>query len=147
MLNSDIIYLQCAKMTLFFNLQILEQDTHCNAEYMVEALHKFYLGITIPKNIREKYKPLARLKAGSSFLLRPKDFFDNRGVDSAYRAQYIRLAGLRNYTNYKTYGTRSLDLTLYPDIDFDKIKSNPLLIIANKQIKFIHEEVTNGTKL
>jgi len=139
-LNSGIIYSQCAKMTLFFDLQILEQDTRCNPEYMVEALRKFYTGITIPKNIREKYKPLPRLRAGGSFLLRPKDFFDNTGVDSAYRAQYIRLAGLRNYTQYKTYGSKSLDLTLYPDIDFVKIKSNPLLIIANKQIKFIHEE-------
>ena len=127
-------------MTLFFNLRILEQDTQCNAEYMVEALHKFYRGVTIPKNVHEKYKPLPRLRTGSSFLLKPEPFFKNTGIDSAYRAQYIRLAGLRNYSLYKTHGIKSLDLTLYPDIDLAKIKSNPLLIIANKQIKFIHEE-------
>lgn len=128
-------------MTLFFNLKILEQDTQCDAEYIVEALHKFYLGVTIPKNVHEKYKPLRRLRAGSSFLLKPEPFFKNVGIDSAYRAQYIRLAGLRNYGLYKTHGIKSVDLTLYPDVDLQKIKSNPLLIIANKQIKFIHEEI------
>jgi len=128
-------------MTLFFNLKILEQDTQCDAEYMIEALHKFYLGVTIPKNVHEKYKPLRRLRAGSSFLLKPEPFFKNTGIDSAYRAQYIRLAALRNYGLYKTYGIKSVDLTLYPDVDLNKIKSNPLLTIANKQIKFIHEEI------
>ena len=127
-------------MTLFFNFNILLRDTLGDAEYMVEALRKFYKGITIPKNIHEKYKPLPRLRAGSSFLLKPDQLFNNTGVDSAYRAQYIRLAALRNYGLYKTYGIKSVDLTLYPDIDLNKIKSNPLLIIANKQIKFIHEE-------
>jgi hypothetical protein len=128
-------------MTLFFNFNVLLRDTLGEPEYMVEALRKFYLGITIPKNNHEKYKPLTRLKAGSSFLLQPKPFFNNTGIDSAYRAQYIRLAALRNYGLYKTYGIKSVDLTLYPDIDLNKIKSNPLLIIANKQIKFIHEEI------
>ncbi len=127
-------------MTLFFNFNVLLRDTLDDAEYMVEALRKFYLGITIPKNKHEKYKPLPRLKAGSSFLLQPEPFFNNTGIDSAYRAQYIRLAALRNYGLYKTYQIKSVDLTLYPDIDLNKIKSNPLLTIANKQIKFIHEE-------
>ena len=127
-------------MTLFFNLKILEQDTKGNAEYLVEALNKFYKGITIPKNKQEKYKPLPRLQAGSSFILKPKPFFDNTGIDSVYRAQYIKLAALRNYGLYKTNGIKFVDLTLYPDIDLNNIKSNPLLIIANKQIKFIHEE-------
>jgi len=128
-------------MTLFFNLKTLEQDTKGNSEYLVEALYKFYRGITIPKNVHEKYKPLPRLKAGSSFLLQPELFFKHTGTDSVYKAQYIRLAGLRNYGLYKTYGIKSLDLTLYPDISINNIKSNPLLIIANKQIKFIHEEI------
>jgi hypothetical protein len=128
-------------MTLFFNLKTLEQDTKGSSEYLVEALYKFYRGITIPKNVHEKYKPLPRLKTGSSFLLQPESFFKDTGTDSVYKAQYIRLAGLRNYGLYKTYGIKSLDLTLYPDINITNIKSNPLLIIANKQIKFIHEEI------
>jgi hypothetical protein len=127
-------------MTLFFNFNVLLRDTLGDPEYMVEALRKFYKGITIPKNKYEKYKPLPRLRAGSSFLLKPELFFKHTGIDSAYRAQYIRLAALRNYGLYKTYQIKSLDLTLYPDIDLNNIKSNPLLIIANKQIKFIHEE-------
>jgi len=127
-------------MTLFFNINVLVRDTLGDPEYIVEALHKFYCGISIPKNKHEKYKPLQRLRAGSSFLLKPEPFFKHTGIDSVYRAQYIRLAALRNYGLYKTYQIKSVDLTLYPDIDLNNIKSNPLLIIANKQIKFIHEE-------
>lgn len=134
-------------MILFFNLQVLEEDTKCNPDYLVKALYYLYKGVTIPKSSKQTYKPLKRLTAGKSFLLNPEPFFNDKSVDSVYKAQYIRLAGRRDFNLYKQYGIKSLDLTLYPDIDLTAIKSNPLLIIANKQITFIHEEITNGIKL
>ncbi len=127
-------------MVLFFNLDTLEQDTHGDPEYLVQALYKFYKGRHIPKHSQEQYKPLKRLKAGTSWLLNPEDFFNDKTVDSAYRAQYIRLAGRRDYQQYKIYGTKSLDLTLYPDINYKVISTNPLLTIANNQIYFKYEE-------
>lgn len=127
-------------MTLFFNLRVLEEDTGCDPVYLVIALQKFYKGITIPKYSREQYKPLKRLSAGSSFILNPEPFFNDKSVDSVYKAQYIRLAGRRDFNLYKQYGIKSLDLTLYPDLDLKNLKSNPLLTIANKQIQFKHEE-------
>lgn len=127
-------------MTLFFNLKILEVDTKCDPEYMVQALFQFYKGITLPRHTRQRYKPLKRLTSGTSYLLNPESFFNDKSVDSVYKAQYIRLAGRRDFNLYKQYGIKSLDLTLYPDLDLTAIKSNPLLTIANKQIKFKHEE-------
>lgn len=127
-------------MVLFFNLDTLEQDTHGDPEYLVQALYKFYKGKRIPKHNQEQYPPLKRLRAGNSFLLNPEDFFKNTTVDSPYRAQYIRLAGRRDYQHFKHYGLKSLDLTLYPDINYQVISTNPLLTIANNQIYFKYEE-------
>ncbi len=124
---------------LFFNLDTLEECTGCDPEYLVVALHKFWKGMYYPKNAYEKHKPLKQLTAGSSFLLNPADFFKDKSTDVGYRAQYIRLAGRRDYTLYKTHGVKYLDLTLYPDIDKLAIAYNPLLTIANKQIHFKYE--------
>lgn len=125
--------------TLFFDLQILEEDTSCDPIYLVIALHKFYKGQRFPKNAKETHKPLRRLKAGTSFLLNPAEIFDDKGSDPIHKAQYIRLAGRRDYLLYKQYGIKSLDLTLYPDLDLAAIRSNPLLTIANKQLHFKYE--------
>ena len=124
---------------LFFDLDILEEGTRCDPQYLVTALYKFWRGTRYPRNSTEKYKPLTKLKPGSGFLLNPTEFFKDKAVESAYKAQYIRLAGRRNFALYKSYGIRSLDLSLYPDINIDAIVSNPLLTIANKQIHFKYE--------
>lgn len=126
--------------TLFFDLQILEEDTLCNPVYLVIALQKFYKGIYYPKNTQELYKPVRRMKPGSSFLLNPKSFFEDSTTDPIYKAQYIRLAGRRDYSLYKSFGTKSLDLALYPDLLLKNIGSNPLLTVANRQITFKYEE-------
>lgn len=130
-------------MIFFFNLKKLETVTKNDPEYLVVALNKCFLGIQIPKNSREKHKPIAGLNAGTSFLLNAKPLFDSK-IDVAFKAQYIRLAGRRDYFSYKTIKQKHLDLTLYPDLNIATIKHNPLLTITNKQIQFIYEE-TNGT--
>lgn len=129
---------------IFFDLSILERDTKCDPTYLVIALQKFYKGITIPKNAREKYKPLRNLKKGSSFIINPEPLFNDKTVDYIYKSQYIRLAARRNYLHYKVYGDANLDLTLYPDINWNAIRSNPLLSTAQKQLKFKYEGSTNG---
>lgn len=125
--------------TLFFNLTVLEEETLCDPIYMLTALYKFYKGQRFPKNAREKYKPLASLTAGNSFLLNPADFFKDKSTDPYYKAHYLRLAGRRDYQLYKQYDIKYLDLTLYPDVDLALISSNPLLIISSKQLHFKYE--------
>lgn len=131
-------------MTLFFNLSTLELHTNNDPEYMLAALEKFYRGITIPKSAKEKYKPIKELQAGSSFLLNPKALFKDQITDPIFRAQYIRLAGRRNYLHYKTLGIKTLDLTLYVDINLSTIKHNPLITAQNNKLLFKYEE-ENGS--
>lgn len=129
---------------LLFNLNTLEEGTLCDPEYLVEALRKFFKGQYLPKRSNEAYKPLVNLKKGSSFLLEPQKLFNSK-VDTTYKAQYIRLAGRRDFLLYKTHNITYLDLSLYPDLDIGSIKVNPLLNITNKYITFKPESTyTNG---
>lgn len=134
-------------MTLFFNLTTLENETCNDPAYLVIALQKFYNGQKFPKNIKEQYKPIKALKAGTSFLLNPNSLFDDKSTDILFKAQYIRLAGRRDYQMYKQYKIASLDLSMYPDINSAAVRNNPLLKIANNQLYFIYEELKNGNQL
>lgn len=90
----------------------------------------------IPKNNRDK--PYYRNLAGHSFLLDAASLFSDTS-DIAYKAQYIRLAGRRDYSLYKLYRVTYLDLSYFKDIDLDAIKHNPLLTITQNKIYFKYE--------
>lgn len=127
-------------MTLFFDLHILERDTKEDPEYLVRALYYFYKGIMIPNKLYSKYKPLPNLKKGSSFLLNPKGFFSDYS-DTVYRAQYIKLAGRRDYMDYITNLDTTLNLSMFADINISAIQHNPMIKIINNKIKFKYEEL------
>jgi len=119
-------------MTLFFNLSLLESETQCDSTKLVETLRLHFIRKSIPKNQYSKIKPIFNLK-GNSFLINPAILFTDTNTDIVHKAQYIRLAGRRNYAIYKHYGYTYLDLSYYSDIDLNAIKSNPLLKINRKQ--------------
>lgn len=127
-------------MTLFFDLHILERDTGQDYNYLVQALYFFYKGKILPKHHRSRYKPLKTMRRGNSFLINPESLFSDKSVDNIYKAQYIKLAGRRDYINYKINVDASLHLSLYPDINLQAIKTNPLIIISNNKLYFKHEE-------
>lgn len=127
-------------MTLFFNLLLLEQETKCDPQYLVEALRLFYLNKSIPKNVHAKYKPLRKSLVGTSFLLNPGRLFADKTTDDIFRAQYIRLAGRRDYSLYKHFSVAYLDLSYFADIDLAAIDKNPLLTITDNKIYFKYEE-------
>lgn len=127
-------------MALFYNILVLEEETKCDPEYMVEALRLYYKGVQLPKNARIKYKPIQKSLKGSSYLLNPLEFFEDKNTDVIYKAQYLRLSGRRDYTLYKLYGFKLLDLALFTDVNLETISTNPLLEITNKQIKFKYEK-------
>lgn len=76
--------------------------------------------------------------SGTSFLLNEKDLL-NSTVDESYIASYVYLASFRNYADYVLLGIKDLDLSYIPDIDLERHKTNPLLEINNKTIKFKYE--------
>lgn len=136
--QTGIIYARLLNMTFFFNLQVLEQETQRDPQLMVQKLRLFYLKKRIPKN-RYSTKPILNL-VGNSFLINPDDLFRDTTTDVIYKTQYIQLAGRRDYNAYKFYGISYLDLSFFPDLDLQKIKTNPLLIITENKIYFKYEE-------
>lgn len=126
-------------MTLLFNLSLLESETQCDPKKLVELLGLHYRKKTIPKSYRSR-KPLKNL-SGTSFLLNAAPLFNDKSTDVIYKAQYIRLAGRRDYANFKYYGIKYLDLSFFQDIDLDAIKHNPLLTITQNKIYFKYEEI------
>jgi len=126
-------------MILFFNLSVLEAETLGNPRQMVEKLRLFYTKKQMPKNSYSKIKPIRNL-IGNSYLINPNGFFSDNTTDIIYKSQYIQLAGRRDYSAYKLYNVRYLDLSYFKDIDLDKIKTNPLITITQNKIYFKYEE-------
>lgn len=123
-------------MALFFNLEILESESKCDPKLMLSMLEHYFGKKLIPRNNRDRnnYRNLA----GNSFLLNPGALF-NDNADISFKAQYIRLAGRRDYSLYKFYKVTYLDLNYFKDINLDVIKQNPLLSIQQNKIYFKYE--------
>lgn len=132
-------------MALFFDINNLEKEAEGDPNKFL-ALLDYHHSAKIPKNKFVKYKPSKLSLKGSSYILNPGPIFESN-LDPSYLVQYIKLAGRRNYFFYKTHGQIHLDTTFYPELNLEKIKSNPLLTITNNQIKFKFEEIKNGSKI
>ena len=123
-------------MILFYNIDLLEKETKGDPHYMVVALQRWFNKDLVPKNAKEKYKPLSKSLHGSSFLSKPEPFFEDTTTDIIWRIQYLKVAAKRDYTLYKLYRLTNLDRTFVPDLNINAIQANPLLIITNKNIYF-----------
>lgn len=126
-------------MILFFSLSILEADTLGNPRQMVEKLRLFYTKKHLAKNSYSKVKPIRNL-TGNSYILNPAEFFADNITDIIYKSQYIQLAGRRDYSLYKLFNEKYLDLSYFKDINIDNIKTNPLITITQNKIYFKYEE-------
>jgi hypothetical protein len=118
---------------------MLEADTLGNPRQMVEKLRLFYTKKHLPKNSYSKVKPIRNL-TGSSYILNAAEFFADNITDIIYKSQYIQLAGRRDYSLYKLFNQKYLDLSYFKDIDIDNIKTNPLITITQNKIYFKYEE-------
>ena len=125
-------------MTLFFNWISLVKETKGNPSKTVAVLQD------LANNNPLKYGLRVKLK-GTSFLLNAKGILNDKSTDILYVYQYLLLAARRDYSFYSLYGTATLPLSYYPDIDLSSVKTNPLLNVTNTEIYFKYEE-TNGTK-
>lgn len=123
-------------MALFFNLELLEAESQCDPKLMLNMLERHFGKKLIPKNNRDRIN--YRNLAGHSYLLNADQLFSD-STDIAYKAQYVRLAGRRDYSLYKLYGVTYLDLSYFKDIDTNLLKNNPLLNITQNKIYFKYE--------
>lgn len=127
-------------MALFYNILTLERETKNNPLYLVTALEHYYNKRILSINQYEKYPPIKKPLYGSSFLANPKDFFADKKTDILHRAQYLRLSGRRDYSIYKLYGIKYLDLSFLPEVPISSISANPLLTINKNLVYFKYEE-------
>ena len=132
-------------MTLFFSLANLEAQSLGSTDRLVWYLRKFWKK-ELP-SLRDKYPPLKKSLSGTSFILNPADLFKETAQDVAYLAQYIRLAARRDYLMYKEYGTTSLPLSFFPELDIRSISHNPLLHITGNRVLFKHERNKHGNRI
>ena len=123
---------------IFFNLEILETQS-CNIPDKFMAMLQYHYTKALP-NKYSKYRPSKIPLYGSSFLLNPLPLFKDKVTDILYKLQYVKLAARRDYNLYKQYNYRALDISYYPDLNMEAIKTNPLLKITPKDITFKYEE-------
>lgn len=127
-------------MALFFNVDVLEQESNGSATLLVAMLKNHWTPTPINKY---NFKTFSKKSlAGKSFILNPRDLFGDKTTDILYKVQYIRLAAKRDYLLYKQYKYKGLQTSYFPDLAIDNIKHNPLLIISPTQILFKYEEST-----
>lgn len=125
-------------MALFFNLQTLETQSLNDANKFM-AMLEYHYSKRLPSKY-SKYLPSKVPLNGTSYLLNPLALFSDKSTDILYKLQYIKLAGRRDYSLYKLYKYKALQLSYYPDIIYDTIKHNPLLTITPTEITFKYEE-------
>jgi len=124
-------------MAIFFNLQTLENEAGSDSNKFV-ALLEYHYSKRVPYKY-SKYKPSKVPLNGHSYLLNPTELFSDKSTDVLYKVQYIKLAARRDYSLYKLYNYKALQLSYYPDIVYDAIKTNPLLNITQSEILFKYE--------
>ena len=132
-------------MALFFNLQTLENQAGNDSNKFM-AMLEYHHSKRLPTKY-SKYKPSKIPLNGGSYLLNPVDLFNDKATDILFKLQYVKLAGRRDYSLYKLYKYSPFNCHVYPDIIYDTIKHNPLLIITKTEIKFKYEEIQNGTSI
>lgn len=120
---------------LRFNIIALEGGTKNDPVYMIEALKHWYNKVPLMSKKYKGYKPLKISLHGSGYLINPEAFFSST-TDVLFKAQYLKLAGRRDYGEFKTLGISYLDLTYFSDLNIEAVKSNPLLKIENNKIYF-----------
>lgn len=120
-------------MILLFNLNQLETQAENNSR---KFLQLFGQVVTGPKSL---LAPKTRkILAGTNFILNPVPLLTST-VDPNFVIQYIKLAGMRDYALYKLFGSKSLPLSYFPDVDLNKLKNNTLLHITATDINFKYE--------
>lgn len=124
-------------MTFFFNLENLEKESCNNSTTFMNILDTIFYK-KLPSK-RKGIKPIKLNMHGSSFILNLEPLLKLSTIDISHIVQYVKLCGKRDYSMYKMFGVKTLDLSYYPDINLKAIKSNPLLQITKSEIHFKYE--------
>lgn len=125
-------------MALFFNLETLESQASGDPDKFM-ALLKYHYDKKVIPNKHSRYKPSTIPLHGNSFIINPYPLFSDHVTDTLYKVQYVKLAARRDYGLYRQYNYLALQTSYFPDINYEAIKTNPLLEITQSEIKFKYE--------
>lgn len=123
-------------MTFFFDLETFEKLCQKDVVYAINVLEKASKK-RIGKTPKET-KDIRAVSNGNSFILNIKPLLANK-YSPIDKAQYIKLAGRRDYFLYRQTGLKDLLISYYPDVLYDNLKYNQLLSINTETIKFKFE--------
>lgn len=120
-------------MPLFFNVDNLDKNAKQDVREFLRLFRLLATSKLLPRHIKSKL-------VGDSFILNPIPLVQNQRTDSYYIYQYIKLAALREYSDYKLRGLAHLDLSMFPEVDRSLLAPNPLLNLSKHNLKFLYEE-------
>lgn len=104
----------------------------------------YVTNLPTPNNKDDPYYNYSKTNwSGTSFLVHPERLFaiPKSEYDLKELAEYVGLASLRNYAEYKVYKKTTLDLVKSP-LPEDTLKTNRLLEVRDGKIHFLLEEAT-----
>ena len=121
-------------------------DTAAGSIYNCNMIMEMLIRGSVPKNKRDPiYKFSSKNFRGNSFLVHPEFLlYNSHKYDQKEICMYYALASLRSLTEYYASNKTTLD-SLHCPVDLDEINDNRLLIVDDKNITFIYEEVTLET--
>lgn len=96
----------------------------------------------IPKNREDPLYEISRINwYGESFLVNPEGLFRLKKSEYNFKelAEYVGLASLRSYAEYKANKTTTLDLIKSP-LSQDALNNNRLLEVVGNKIHFLLED-------
>ena len=129
---------------IFYNWKKVLKLSKGSVQDIIRIMYANTYRITVPKHRRNKRKfnLLTQDIKGDSYLLNPRDIFKNdKHATVKQMAEYIGLASLRNYLDYKWYKSTTLPFR-FTNLDRQAIEDNPLLEIdKNDIIQFTLEEI------
>lgn len=131
---------------ILYNWNSIVKSSKGNVNDIITILRIITYKIT-PKNYYDKtFKFYQKNFGGNSFLLHPEILLTKGRSQFSEKevAEYVGVASFRNYYEYKSKGTITLDLIHCP-VSQDRINENRLLKIEDGCIHFYFEE-TNGEK-
>jgi hypothetical protein len=125
------------KKPFYYNIEKLLKASKNDPILTFKMLENYYYKV-VPKS-RKALKYTANLSEGNNFLINTEKLLDSP-VDINHKFQYLLLTSKRDILMYAEYGCTYLDLSYWPDLLVDRIKSNPLLNITQTKIHFLFED-------
>ena len=114
------MYILSHIMLLFFDLEALEKQSNNDPQKMI-ALLEYHANKNLPLK-KSKYKPSKVSLFGHCFLVNFNGLLLDKNTDILFKIQYIKLAAKRDYTLYKLYLYKNLQLSF-------ELQSSPCLCV------------------